>query len=172
MNSKGEFVEVEDSYLRDLVYHKLSEETGIKREDMPEFVSIVYSATQENGKPFDRAKVGNMFSILADKAASAGDETANDILDQASAEIFKNIKAAYKRGNFEDRESCRLLLSGSVLMHSDIVRFFLQRRVEQSFPNVSIKVNDRKPVWSTVSYVKNKVDEEQKDSHNGEEVGR
>ena len=181
MNSKGEFIEVEDSYLKYLVFNKLFEENGIKKEEatqllkdnkIPEFVSLVYSATQEDGKPFDRAKVGNLFARFADKAAYVGDEVANDILEQASAEIFKNIKVAYKKGNFEEKEHCDLLLSGSVLVHNDIVRYFLERRIEQNFSNVSIKVNHKKPVWSTISYVKGKLEEKEiqksKDDENEE----
>lgn len=159
MNSKGEFIETEKSYLRDLVFKKLSEELKDDKK-VSEFVSLVYSATQEKGRPFDRAKVGNLFARLADKAAYAGDETANDILDQASAEIFKNVIAAYKKGDFIDKESCDLLLSGSVLVHNDIVRYFLERRIKDKYPNVYIKVNKEKPVWSTVDYVSKRLDEE------------
>ena len=167
MNSKGEFVEVSESYLKELVYDKLFEANGIdkaqaakmiKDKKMPEYVSLVYSATTDNGRVFDRAKVGNLFSKLADDAAYAGDEVANDILEQASKEIFKNVKAAYKKGNFEQTEECNLLLSGSVLVHSDIVRFFLEREIKENYPNVNIKVNKEKPVWSTIRYVKGKVD--------------
>lgn len=171
MNSKGEFVQVSESYLRDLVFDKLFEANGIDKETaakmirekkMPQFVSLVYSATTENGRPFDRAKVGNMFSKLADDAAYAGDEAANDILEQASKEIFKNVSAAYRKGNFEEKEECNLLLSGSVLVHSDIVRYFLEREIKENYPNVYIKVNKEKPVWSTIRYVKSKVDEKVK----------
>ena len=181
MNRKGEFIEVKDSYLKHLVYKKLFEENGIDKEEVtqllknnkiPEFVSLVYSVTQEDGKPFDRAKVGNLFARLADKAAYAGDETANEILEQASNELFKNIIAAYNKGNFKNKQSCDLLLSGSVLVHNDIVRFFLKRRIEQSFPNIRIKVNDKKPVWSTVGYVKSKLNEEKYKQSGDEDVER
>lgn len=178
MNRKGEFVEAQDSYLRDLVYRRLFKENGISKEEasrlakekkIPEFVSLLYSATEENGRPFDRAKVGNMFSKIVDEAAYMGDEAANDVLEQSALEIFKNIRAAYKRGKFENKPYCDLLLSGSVLVHSDIVRFFLENEIKDNYPNVSIKVNKEKPVWSTVRYVKGKVESKEKQT---EEVVR
>ena len=59
-----------------------------------------------------------------------------DILKQASIELFKNVRAAYKRGGFENKEQCDLILSGSVLVHSDIVRYFMQKTVKEYYPNV------------------------------------
>jgi len=175
INSKGEFVEVTESYLRDLVLETLYRENGYSEEetkkaispytkpdDAPEFVSLVYSATEANGRPFDRAKVGNLFSSLADKAALAGDNAANDILKAASIELFKNIKAGYEKGGFENKENCNILFSGSVLVHSDIIRYFLETVVKEKYPNTTIKINKEKPVWSTVKYVKSKLEEEMK----------
>lgn len=179
MNSKGEFVEEENSYLRELVLEKLFKEQNMPEEklqkavdvqlaraNVPEFVSMVYSATEDNGKPFDRAKVGNLFSKIADEAALQGDEAANDILKQASIELFKNIKAAYEKGNFANQEECNLLLSGSVLVHSSIVRYFLETVIKEKYPNVYIKVNDEKPVWSTMRYVKNRLQTKNKRKNN------
>lgn len=170
INSKGEFVEESDSILRELVFEKIFQELGLPKEKLqkalevslksagvPEFVSLVYGATEANGKPFDRAKVGNLFSKIADEAALAGDEAANDILKEASIELFKNIRAAYQKGGFENQEKCDLLLSGSVLVHSSIVRYFLETVVKEKYPNVYMKVNDEKPVWSTIRYVKEKL---------------
>lgn len=181
VNSKGEFVEETDSYLRQLVFEKIFKELdlpeeklnialekGLKEAGLPEYVSLVYEATQDNGKPFDRAKVGNLFSKLADDAAIMGDETANDILKHASIELFKNINAAYNKGGFGNKEECKLLFSGSVLVHSDIVRYFLETVVKEKYPNVTIKVNDEKPVWSTIRYVKDKLEtkkEREKDDY-------
>ena len=122
----------------------------------------LYSATQENNRPFDRAKVGNLFAKIADDAAYMGDEAADDILRQASREIFKNIRSGYKRGNFEEKENCDLLLSGSILVHSDIVRTYLINQVKENYPNVNIKINREKPVWSTIRYVKNKIEDKSK----------
>lgn len=190
MNSKGEFVEETDSYLRELVLEKLFEEHNMPEEQLqkaidvqlaranvPEFVSMVYSATEDNmGKPFDRAIVGRLFSKIADDAALQGDEAANDILKQASVELFKNIWAAYQEGNFENKEECHLLLSGSVLVHSSIVRTFLEWAIKDQYPNVYIKVNDEEPVWSTMRYVKNELNSRKQnksygtnDSNDGEE---
>lgn len=173
INSKGEFVETiydEDLYLKELVFEKLFEETGLPKEQLkvalqkglksvnaPEYVSLVYNATQANGKPFDRAKVGNLFAKMADDAAWMGDSAANDILKQASIELYKNIKVAYDRGDFESKEKCDLLLSGSVLVHSKIVRYFLETVIKERHPNASIQINREKPVWSTVRYVKDKL---------------
>ena len=192
MDKNGDIVEVPVSYLKDLVLDKLSEVTGTKPEDIVEmlkgndkgkYVELVYSATTENGKPFDRAKVGNLFSRIADIAAAEwgekpkaykyytkgyeygpeenysyfGDETANDILKHASKEIFKNIAVAYEKGNFDSKEHCNLLLSGSVLVHSNVLRSYLVDEIQSNYPNISIKVNDEKPVWSTVRYVKDKM---------------
>lgn len=184
VNSKGKFVDQKDTYLRRLVFKKLFKELnlpeeklkvvldeGLKSAQMPEYVSLVYSATEENGKPFDRAKVGNLFSKIADDAALAGDPVANDILKQASIELFKNIRAGYKKGGFENKEECNLLLSGSVLVHSDIVRFFLQKTVKEYYPNVNVNVNKEKPVWSTVKYVQDKLENKEKNIED-EEVER
>ena len=170
INSKGEFVEEHNSYLRELVLNKLFSLTGIpkdmaekakilglKEAGAPEFVSLVYSATEENGKVFDRAKVGNLFAILANEAALQGDEAANEILKTASIELFKNIRVAYEKGGFEDKEDCRLLLSGSVLVHNKIIRFFLENAIRDYYPNITIKINTEKPVHSTVKYIKEKL---------------
>ena len=171
INSKGEFVEETDSYMRDLVLEKLFKENGIPEEEakrkiasvesgqVPEYIALVYSATEVDGKYFDRAKVGKMFSIIADEAAYAGDEAANDILKQASIELFKNIRAGYEKGNFKNKENCNILLSGSVLVNSNIVRYFLEQTVKEYYPNVTLKVNKEKPVWSTIRYVSGKLDE-------------
>lgn len=187
VNCKGEFVEENESYLKELVFERLFTELGIPKEkletalekglkaaDLPEYVSLVYSATEDNGKPFDRAKVGNLFSKIADDAAKYGDTAANDILKHASIELFKNIKAAYDKGDFENKEESNLLLSGSVLVHSDIVRYFLETVIKEKYPNVNIKVNDEKPVWSTIRYVKDKLDNEkgQEEIENDEGMDR
>ena len=167
MNSKGEFVEVSDSYLKDLVYRKIFAEKGIdpkeagkviKEKGISEFVSLVYDVTQENGKPFGRAKVGNLFSKIADDAAYMGDEAANDILKQAAMELFKNVRAGYQKGNFDKKEYCDLLLSGSVLVHSNIVRTYLENEIKDNYPNVYPKVNKEKPVWSTIRFLKDKLE--------------
>ena len=50
------------------------------------------------------------------------------------------------------------LLSGSVLTHSKITRFFLEDMIKERYPNVYIKVNKEKPVMSTVKYVKRKIE--------------
>lgn len=171
INSNGEFVETiyeEDLYLRKLVFEKIFEEAGLPEEQFkkalqsglkstgaPEFVSLVYDATSANGKPFDRAKVGNLFAKIADEAAIMGDTAANDILKHASIELYKNIRAAYQRGGFDNKEICDLLLSGSVLVHSKIVRYFLETVIKEKHPNIYIKVNDEEPVLSTARYVKN-----------------
>ena len=176
INSEGEFEEAtheEDLYLRKLVFRKLFKELnlpeekleialekGLKKAGLPEYVSLVYAATEANGKPFDRAKVGNMFSKMADDAAWMGDSVANDILKQSSIELYKNVKFAYDRGDFENKESCNLLLSGSVLVHSEIIRHFLENVIKERHPNVNIKINKEKPVWSTVKYVKEKLGED------------
>ncbi len=175
MNSRGEFVKVSDSYLRDLVFKQIFEEHGmdekyvselIKNKKMPEYVSLVYSATEEDERPFGRAKVGKLFSKLADQAAEMGDEAANDILEQAAREIFKNILVGYEKGNFEEKENCNLLLSGSVLVHSKKVRENLVNLVKSNYRNVTIKVNKEKPVWSMVKWIKSNL----KDKQVGKEV--
>lgn len=170
INSKGEFVEDNNSYLRELVLDKLCAENLISREEAEkakwsslreakgtDFVSLVYAATQANGKPFDRAKVGNLFARIAEEAALQGDDAANDILEQAANELFKNIRAAYAKGHFENKEECNLLLSGSVLTHNKVVRYFLESKIKEHYPNVYIKINKEKPVQSTVKYVKSKL---------------
>ena len=172
VNSNGDFIEESDSYLRELVLRELFKANNIdqslfdkanalslKSINVGEYVSLVYAATTENGRPFDRAKVGRMFSALADEAAYQGDTVANDILLAASKELFKNVKAAYQIGDFEKKPYCDLLLSGSVLTHSDITRFFLENRIREEFPNMTIRLNKEEPVMSTVKYVKGKLEE-------------
>lgn len=184
VNSKGEFIEESNSYLRQLVFEKIFAELdlpkekleialqkGLKEAGLPEYVSLVYKVTEDNDKPFDRAKVGNLFSKIADDAALALDETANDILKEASIELFKNIRAAYNKGNFETKEECNLLLSGSVLVHSKIVRYFLETVVKEKYPNINIKVNEEKPVWSTIRYVEEKIENEKTEIKTNKDQG-
>jgi len=185
IDRKSEFVDAiydDDLYMRQLVFQKLFKELGIPEDKLkvalelgleaaglPEFVSLVYSATEENGRPFDRAKVGNLFAIIAEEAAIYGDSAANDILKQASIELFKNIKAAYEIGNFKNKERCDVLLSGSVLVHSEIIRYFLETVVEEKYPNVRMRINDEKPVWSTFRYIRNKLEDKIKSKTQSDE---
>jgi len=178
INRNGEFIELQDSPLRELVWEKLYKAKGItSKADSEKFVNsyintsfetndelylpMVYSATTNGTNVFDRASVGKLFSAIADEAAYAGDEAANDILKQASVELFKNIHVAYKKGNFENKENCNLLLSGSVLVHSDIIRTFLESTIKEYYPNVNIKINNEKPVWSTIRYLQKELDKKQ-----------
>lgn len=163
-----------ESFLVELVYEKVFEENGISREEahrlivnqqVPEFVALLYKATTVNGQVFDRAKVGNLFGRIAAEAAYAGDEAANDVLEQAAQELFKNIVAAYKKGKFgegfgEEKECkwCNILLSGSVLVKNNIVRWHLEHKIRAAFPNTIVKVNKEKPVWSTIKYVDKKIE--------------
>lgn len=170
INSRGEFLEEYNSYLRELVLDKLCEEkcispevaekakwSSLREANGTDYVSVIYEATKVNGKPFDRAKVGNLFAKLADKAALQGDDVANDILLEAANELFKNIRAAYVKGNLDQKENCVLLLSGSVLTHSNIVRYFLDSKIREHCPNLTVRTNKEKPVQSTVKYVKSKL---------------
>ena len=170
IDSHGNVTRDNSFYLRELVLKKLLELNGYTEKDaerafaltlngagLPEYVSLVYSITEENGRPFDRAKVGNLFSKIADDAAIQGDEVANDILKGAASELFKNVIAGYEKGDFESKPSCDLLLSGSVLVHSGITRFFLEDMIKEKYPNVYVKLNKEKPVMSTVKYVKSKI---------------
>ncbi len=170
INSNGEVVRDNTYYLRELVIDKLLDLNGYSEKDkykakalglreagLPEYVSLVYSITEENGRPFDRAKVGNLFGKVAEEAALQGDEVANDILKGAALELFKNVVAAYEKGDFDSKEYCDLLVSGSVLVKNRVVRYFLEDMIRKNYPNVSVKVNEEKPVMSTVKYVKSKV---------------
>ena len=171
IDSHGNVTRDNSFYLRELVLKKLLELNGYTENDaerafaltlkgagLPEYVSLVYSITEENGRPFDRAKVGNLFAKLGDEAALQGDEVANDILKGAASELFKNVIAGYEKGDFETKPYCDLLLSGSVLTHSKITRYFLEEMIKEKYPNVYIKVNKDKPVMSTVKYVKSKIE--------------
>ena len=171
IDSHGNVTRDNSFYLRELVLNKLLELNGYSKEDaerafaltlngagLPEYVSLVYSITEANGRPFDRAKVGNLFSKIVDDAAIQGDEVANDILKGAASELFKNVIAGYEKGDFETKPYCDLLLSGSVLTHSKITRFFLEDMIKERYPNVYVKVNKEKPVMSTVKYVKHKIE--------------
>ena len=170
INSNGEVVRDNTYFLRELVIDKLLDLNGFSEKDkykakalglrgagLPEYVSLVYSITEENGRPFDRAKVGNLFGKVAEEAALQGDEVANDILKGAALELFKNVVAAYEKGDFESKEYCDLLVSGSVLVKNKVVRFFLEDMIRNNYPNILVKVNQEKPVMSTVKYVKSKV---------------
>ena len=170
INSNGDVVRDNTYYLREMVIDKLLDLNGYSEKDkyrakalglreagLPEYVSLVYSITEENGRPFDRAKVGNLFGKVAEEAALQGDEVANDVLKGAALELFKNVVAAYEKGDFESKEYCDLLVSGSVLVKNRVVRFFLEDMIRQNYPNISVKVNQEKPVMSTVKYVKSKV---------------
>ena len=170
INSNGEVVRDNTYFLRELVIDKLLDLNGFSEKDkykakalglrgagLPEYVSLVYSITEENGRPFDRAKVGNLFGKVAEEAALQGDEVANDILKGAALELFKNVVAAYEKGDFESKEYCDLLVSGSVLVKNKVVRFFLEDMIRKNYPNILVKVNQEKPVMSTVKYVKSKV---------------
>lgn len=168
--------------LKNIVFEKLFEELGISKEELDnvlkygleqqgfsDYVDLIYKATEANKKPYDRAKVGNIFSKTVDEAAMYGDKTANDILKHASVELFKLIKAAYETGNFYTKENCDILLSGSVLVHSEIIRTFLESIVKQYYPNVNLKVNNEKPVWSTIRYVKDELDKKERTKLQDEE---
>lgn len=170
INSNGEVVRDNTYYLRELVIEKLlrlngysdndvyrAKALGLREAGLPEYVSLVYSITEENGRPFDRAKVGNLFGKVAEEAALQGDEVANDVLKGAALELFKNVVAAYEKGDFDSKEYCDLLLSGSVLVKNRVVRFFLEDMIKKNYPNIYPKVNEEKPVMSTVKYVKSKV---------------
>lgn len=170
INSNGEVVRDNTYYLRELVIEKLlklngysdndvyrAKALGLRGAGLPEYVSLVYSITEENGRPFDRAKVGNLFGKVAEEAALQGDEVANDVLKGAALELFKNVVAAYEKGDFDTKTSCDLLLSGSVLVKNKVVKFFLEDMIKKNYPNIYPKVNKEKPVMSTVKYVKSKV---------------
>lgn len=168
MNRRGEFVECDarGSELVQMVYSKVFEANGISKEEpqkllrekkIPEFVALVYSATEANGKIFDRARVGNLFGKLAVEAAYAGDKAANDVLEHSAQELFKNIAAGYRIGKFNKKEWCDILLSGSVLVKNDIVRWHLENKIRDAYPNTTIKLNEEKPVWSTIRYVDGKI---------------
>ena len=175
MDRHGKFVECDprESYLLEVVYDKIFEANGIDKEEaikltkkgkLPEFVALVYKATNVNGQVFDRATVGNLFGKLALDAAYAGDPVANDVLEHAADELFKNIIAGYRIGKFEDREDpVKILLSGSVLVKNNIIRWHLENRIRDAYPNAVIKVNREKPVLSTVRYVDNKLKPVQKE---------
>ena len=98
-----------------------------------------------------------MFGAMVNEAAKYGDEVSNDILESASQELFKNIVAAYDIGGFDEPKTarpCNLLLSGSVLTKSDVVRYNLMRKIKERYPyGVYVSVNNEKPVMSTVKYV-------------------
>lgn len=175
IDSHGNVARDNTFYLRELVLRKILELNGyterdvekasaltLKEAGLPEYVSLVYSITEENGRPFDRAKVGNLFSKIADEAALQGDEAANDILKGAASELFKNVIAGYEKGDFGTKPYCNLLLSGSVLVHSSVTRRFLEDMIKDKYPNVYIKLNEEKPVMSTVKYVKNKIESKNK----------
>lgn len=176
INREGKIVKENDSILRELVLEKLLtlsgyskdviervKATSLKEQGLPEYVSLLYKATTVDGKPYDRAKVGKLFGSIVDEAALYGDEVANDILENASQELFKNIVAAYDIGGFDEpgtARPCSILFSGSVLTKSKIVRYNLERRIKEKYPyGVYMSVNKDKPVMSTVKYVKSKIGE-------------
>lgn len=181
INHEGKIVKADkhDCLLRKLVFEKLLTELGyskevidkvnktsLKQQGLPDYIAIVYGATTVNGREYDRAKVGSMFGAMVNEAAKYGDEVSNDILESASQELFKNIVAAYDIGGFDEPKTarpCNILLSGSVLTKSDVVRYNLMRKIKERYPyGVYVSVNKEKPVMSTVKYVKSKLEPKQK----------
>ena len=92
---------------------------------------MLKNAFLETFTPFD-------FSKIVEDAAIQGDEVANDILKGAASELFKNVIAGYEKGDFESKPYCDLLLSGSVLTHSKITRYFLEDMIKEKYPNVYV----------------------------------
>ena len=184
INHEGEIVKAnkENCLLRKLVLGKLLNELGyskdvidnviatsLKKQGLPDYVAIVYGATTVDGKPYDRAKVGELFGAMVDKAASKGDEVAKDIAERASQELFKNIVASYDIGGFSEAKTarpCNILLSGSVLTKGEYIRENLIRKIQNRYKGspygVYVSVNKEKPVMSTVKYVKSKLEPKQK----------
>ena len=92
-------------------------------------VNYIY---QKTTKPTD---IANLAKIV-NSAASAGDESAKDILRKTAKDIYFNIAAAIKQIDF-GKEGATLVLSGGVLTNIKIVSEIIIKKVRAELPAIT-----------------------------------
>ena len=102
---------------------------------------IVNHIYQETTKPTD---IANLAKIV-NSAASAGEESAKEILRKAASDLYSNISAAAKQIDF-GKEGAALVLSGGVLANIEIVREIITEKVRAELPEITSIQVCREPV--------------------------
>ena len=105
-------------------------------------VNYIY---QKTTKPTD---IANLAKIV-NSAASAGDESAKDILKKAASDLYSNLSAAAKQIDF-GKEGAALVLSGGVLTNVEIVREIIVERIRAELPEITSVQLCREPVNGAV----------------------
>ena len=101
-------------------------------------VNYIY---QKTTKPTD---IANLAKIV-NSAASAGEESAKEILRKAASDLYSNISAAAKQIDF-GKEGAALVLSGGVLANIEIVREIITEKVRAELPEITSIQVCREPV--------------------------
>ena len=109
---------------------------------MQDVVNYIY---QKTTKPTD---IANLAKIV-NSAASAGDESAKEILKNAASGFYCNISAAAKQIDF-GKEGVTLVLSGGVLTNIEKVREIIIEKVSAELPSVKSVQVCREPVKGAV----------------------
>lgn len=106
---------------------------------------VVNHIYQKTTKPTD---IANLAKIV-NQAASAGDESAKDILRKAAGDLYSNISAAAKQIDF-GKEGATLVLSGGVLTNVEIVREIIVEKIRAELPEITSIQVCREPVNGAV----------------------
>ena len=105
-------------------------------------VNYIY---QKTTKPTD---IANLAKIV-NSAASAGDESAKDILRKTAKDLYFNIAAAIKQIDF-GKEGATLVLSGGVLTNIKIVSEIIIKKVRAELPAITAIQLCREPVKGAI----------------------
>ena len=109
---------------------------------MQDVVDYIY---QKTTKPTD---IANLAKIV-NSAASAGDESAKDILRKTAKGLYFNIAAAIKQIDF-GKEGATLVLSGGVLTNIKIVSEIIIKKVRAELPAITAIQLCREPVKGAI----------------------
>ena len=109
---------------------------------MQDVVDYIY---QKTTKPTD---IANLAKIV-NSAASAGDESAKDILRKTAQDLYFNIAAAIKQIDF-GKEGATLVLSGGVLTNIKIVSEIIIKKVRAELPAITAIQLCREPVKGAI----------------------
>ena len=109
---------------------------------MQDVVDYIY---QKTTKPTD---IANLAKIV-NSAASAGDESAKDILRKTAKDLYFNIAAAIKQIDF-GKEGATLVLSGGVLTNIKIVSEIIIKKVRAELPAITAIQLCREPVKGAI----------------------
>ena len=107
---------------------------------------VVNCIYQKAAKPTDIANLAN----IVNSAASAGDESAKEILRKAAKGLYFNIDAAAKQIDF-GKEGATLVLSGGVMMNIEIVRAIIIEKVRAGLPAITAIQLCREPVNGAIT---------------------